>query len=64
MKATPSTIAATTDEEIVTSSETCKILKISRPTLHRYVRAQRLKPKRLPGGQLRFERSEVLNLLA
>ena len=64
MKTIPFNIANASDEEIVTSSETCKILKISRPTLHRYVRAQRLKPKRLPGGQLRFERSEVLSLLA
>lgn len=52
------------NDMIVTSAETCELLKISRPTLHRYVRQKRLVPKRLPGGRLRFNRSEVLNLLA
>ncbi len=52
------------DDMIVTSAETCDLLKISRPTLHRYVRQKRLVPKRLPGGRLRFNRSDVLNLLA
>jgi excisionase family DNA binding protein len=52
------------DDMIVTSAETCALLRISRPTLHRYVRQKRLVPKRLPGGRLRFNRSDVLNLLA
>jgi excisionase family DNA binding protein len=51
------------NDMIVTSAEACELLKISRPTLHRYVRQKRLVPKRLPGGRLRFNRSEVLDLL-
>jgi excisionase family DNA binding protein len=51
-------------EPVITSAETCDLLRISRPTLHRYVRQKRLLPFRLPGGQLRFKRSEVLALLA
>jgi excisionase family DNA binding protein len=51
-------------DHLITSAETCDLLRISRPTLHRYVRAARLLPKRLPGGRLRFNRSDVLNLLA
>lgn len=49
---------------LITSAETCELLRISRPTLHRYVRQKRLDPKRLPGGRLRFQRSAVLSLLA
>jgi excisionase family DNA binding protein len=52
------------EDVIVTSAETCDLLKISRPTLHRYVRQKRLVPRRLPGGRLRFNRSDVLKLLA
>lgn len=51
-------------DHLITSAETCDLLRISRPTLHRYVRQMRLVPKRLPGGRLRFNRSDVLNLLA
>lgn len=51
-------------DPLITSAETCDLIRISRPTLHRYVRQGRLSPKRLPGGRLRFQRSEVLNLLA
>ena len=51
-------------DQLITSAETCEILSISMPTLRRYVRAGHLAPKRLPGGRLRFNRSDVLNLLA
>lgn len=51
------------EDDLITSAETCDLLRISRPTLHRYVRQKHLQPKRLPGGQLRFHRSEVLQLL-
>lgn len=54
----------TVQDDLITSAESCDILRISRPTLHRYVRQKRLVPKRLPGGRLRFNRSDVLNLLA
>jgi excisionase family DNA binding protein len=61
----PNTASTTiVQDHLITSAETCDLLRISRPTLHRYVRQKRLVPKRLPGGRLRFNRSEVLNLLA
>ncbi len=54
-----------TDDSILhTSAEACAFLKISRPTLHRYVRDSRLLPKRLPGGGLRFLKSDLEKLLA
>jgi excisionase family DNA binding protein len=56
--------AASVQDPLLTSAETCEALKISRPTLHRYVRQKRILPRRLPGGQLRFNQSEVLALLA
>jgi excisionase family DNA binding protein len=49
---------------LITSAETCALLKISRPTLHRYVRQKLLHPFRLPGGRLRFRKSDVVMILA
>jgi excisionase family DNA binding protein len=49
---------------LITSAETCEYLKISRPTLHRYVRRKLLNPFRLPGGRLRFSKSDVVLILA
>lgn len=49
---------------LLNSAETCELLKISRPTLHRYVRQKLLNPFRLPGGRLRFRKSDVVMILA
>jgi excisionase family DNA binding protein len=49
---------------LITSAETCELLKISRPTLHRYVRRKLLNPFRLPGGRLRFRKADVVMILA
>jgi excisionase family DNA binding protein len=49
---------------LLNSAETCEILKISRPTLHRYVRRKLLKPFRLPGGRMRFRKADVVSILA
>lgn len=64
---TPQTTPTTEPEQqdlLLNSAETCKILKISRPTLHRYVRQKFLNPFRLPGGRLRFRKSELIAILA
>jgi len=61
----PNTASTTiVQDHLITSAEACDLPRVSRPTLHRYVRQKRLVPKRLPGGRLRFNRSDVLNLLA
>jgi excisionase family DNA binding protein len=63
---TPHTIPTKSEEQdmLLNSAETCELLKISRPTLHRYVRQKLLHPFRLPGGRLRFRKSDVVMILA
>lgn len=41
----------------------CRHLAISAPTIRRWIKAGRIKPKRTPGGELRFRRSELDTLL-
>ena len=47
-------------EQVISSAEAAKRLGIDKSTLHRWVRAGRIKPiERLPSGYLRFNLSEV-----
>lgn len=48
--------------DLLNSEEVCQLLRVSRPTLHRYVKNGTLKPKRLPGGRLRFDRQQALSV--
>lgn len=41
----------------------CQHLAISAPTIRRWIKAGRLKPKRTPGGELRYRRSDLDRLL-
>jgi excisionase family DNA binding protein len=51
-------------DPLLTTAEVKGYLKISTPTVHRWVRSGILKPKRLPGGGLRFRKSELDLVLA
>ena len=42
----------------------CKYLRVKRLTIYRWVKAKTLNPKRLPGGELRFRRSDLDDLLS
>jgi len=43
--------------------EACQYLRISKPTIYRWIQAGLLKFKRTPGGELRFRRSDLDNML-
>jgi len=45
-------------EEIMTREEVCKLLRISEPTLYRYMKHHKLPSKKI-GNQRRFIRSDV-----
>lgn len=47
----------------LTTREATAYLKISEPTVHRWVKEGILKPRRLPGGNLRFRRSDLDDVL-
>jgi excisionase family DNA binding protein len=57
------TIPSTDSEPWVNTAAACKHLAISVPTIHRWIKAGRLKPKRTPTGELRYRRSELDTLL-
>jgi excisionase family DNA binding protein len=50
-------------EPWVNTASACRHLGISTPTIRRWIKAGRLKPKRTPTGEYRFRRSELDNLL-
>jgi hypothetical protein len=45
-------------EPWINTSAACRHLDISAPTIRRWIKAGKLKPKRTPTGDLRFRRSE------
>lgn len=53
-----------TPNELLTTREAMAYLKISKPTIIRYSSSGILNPKRLPGGALRFRRSDLDAILA
>lgn len=50
-------------EPWVNTAAACEHLGISSPTLRRWIKAEKLKPKRTPTGEFRFRRSELDALL-
>ena len=56
-------IPITDSEPWVNSATACKHLAISSPTMHRWIKAGKIKPKRTPTGELRFRRSELDKLI-
>ena len=50
-------------EPWVNTSAACHHLGISKPTIHRWIKAERLKAKRLPTGEYRFRVSELDRVL-
>jgi excisionase family DNA binding protein len=46
-------------EPWIDTNAACRHLDISAPTIRRWIKAGRLKPKRTPTGELRFRRSEL-----
>jgi excisionase family DNA binding protein len=58
------TVPRSESECWINTAAACKHLAISAPTIRRWIKAGRLKPKRTPTGELRFRRSELDSLLA
>ena len=52
------------EEPWLKTPQACKHLGISVPTLRRWVKAEKLKPKRTPSGEFRFRRSDLNAVLA
>jgi excisionase family DNA binding protein len=50
---------ACAEEPWIKTPQACKHIGISIPTLHRWVRDGKLKPKRTPTGEFRFRRSQL-----
>lgn len=50
-------------EPWVNTAAACLHLGVSMPTLRRWIKAERLKPKRTPTGEYRFRKSELDLLL-
>lgn len=50
-------------EPWVNTKTACLHLSVSMPTLRRWIKAGRIKPKRTPTGEYRFRRSELDQLL-
>lgn len=50
-------------EPWIDTTAACRHLAISAPTIRRWIKAGRLKPKRTPTGELRFRRSQLDSLL-
>jgi|UPI0004ADC667 excisionase family DNA binding protein len=46
-------------EPWIDTNAACRHLDISAPTIRRWIKAGKLKPKRTPTGELRFRRSEL-----
>lgn len=57
-------IPASVADPLFTSKEAREYLKVSKPTIHRWVGSGILKPNRLPGGGLRFRKSALDGILA
>jgi len=50
-------------EPWINTAAACVHLGVSMPTLRRWIKAERLKPKRTPTGEYRFRKSELDLLL-
>jgi excisionase family DNA binding protein len=46
-------------EPWINTDAACKHIGISPVTMHRWIKSGKLKPKRTPGGEYRFRRSEL-----
>jgi excisionase family DNA binding protein len=51
------------DDDLISTGEAAQLLGVHRTTVARYIAEGRLPAKRLPGGQFRIRRDEVLKLL-
>ncbi len=59
------TTARTSESEPwVNTANACKHLGISTPTIRRWIKVGRLKPKRTPTGEYRFRLSELDQLIS
>jgi excisionase family DNA binding protein len=54
---------SSTIEPWIDTNAACRHLAISTPTIRRWIKAGKLKPKRTPTGELRFRLSELDNLI-
>jgi len=52
-----------TPEPWIGTAEACSHLSVSVPTMRRWIKQKKLKPKRTPTGEYRFRRSELDALL-
>jgi len=50
-------------EDLVTTAEACQIFRVSRSTIHRAIKSDKLHPLRTPGGHLRFRRADIEKML-
>jgi predicted site-specific integrase-resolvase len=50
-------------KKMYSTKETCDILKISKPTLFRYIKRGKLKPVRLSSRINRFDEGEICRLM-
>lgn len=57
------TTSGSESEPWVNTKTACLHLGVSMPTMRRWIKAGRLKPKRTPTGEYRFRRSELDQLL-
>lgn len=57
------TTSQTESEPWINTAAACLHLGVSMPTLRRWIKAERLKPKRTPTGEYRFRKSELDLLL-
>ena len=53
------TTTSQANEPWVNTASACEHLGISAPTIRRWIKAGKLKPKRTPTGEFRFRRSEL-----
>lgn len=51
-------------EPWIGTAAACNYLGISIPTIHRWVKAGRVKPRRTPTGEYRFRRSQLDEILS
>ena len=57
------TVPSLDNEGWINTASACQHLAISAPTIRRWIKAGKLKPRRTPTGELRYRRSELDTLL-
>ena len=61
---TPDPDSDSDNDQWLNTTAACKYLRVRRLTIYRWVKADILNPKRLPGGGLRFCRTDLDNLFS